>query len=146
MNEDFKIVRELTLSNEVHRYIKTVEVFVTFAAKDGSINTLEGEVPYLVGDAIMTGVRGEHWPIERKNFDEWYRAVVGKLGYYLKSKTVLAKQMHCAFRVPVTTNEPTYLTGKAGDWAVQTSPGNLGVVSAEIFDKTYKLVLADTES
>lgn len=139
MCDDVQTVRELSLSNGARCYIKTIEVSVTFATSDGSLGTLEGNVPYCAGDALMTGVQGERWPIERKKFDEWYRAINGKPGFYYKIKSVLAKKMERAFRVPITKDEQTFLIGKAGDWAVQTTPGNLSVVGSGIFEQTYQI-------
>ena len=144
MSEDLYTVLELTLAKGARCYMKSVEVSVKFAVTDGSMMTLEGEVPYRAGDALMTGVQGESWPIERAKFDEWYRAVDGKPGYFLKVKSVLAQKFTCAFRVPITESQQTFLVGKAGDWVVQTSPGNLGVVDSEIFKRTYRLISCDS--
>lgn len=139
MRDYIQTVRELSISDGAKCYIKTIEVSVTFAVKDGFLATLEGYVPYSVGDALMTGVQGERWPIERKKFEEWYRAVKGKPGIFYKIKSVLAKKMEHAFRVPITKDEKTFLIGKAGDWAVQTTLGHLSVIEDKIFKQSYQI-------
>ena len=42
------------------------------AQDDGSIQTEEGEMSYLAGDVIITGIHGEKYPCKRAIFDESY--------------------------------------------------------------------------
>ena len=41
---------------------------VVFAEVAGVCETLEGAVPYKSGDAIVTGVADERWPVSREYF------------------------------------------------------------------------------
>jgi len=41
---------------------------VHFAAAAGQLQTLEGPVAYAAGDAIVTGVAGEQWPVPADSF------------------------------------------------------------------------------
>src|SRR5262249_10597889 len=54
---------------------KPAPVRTEFAGADGVCATLEGPVRYKAGDAIVTGVRGEQWPVERESFPASYEPV-----------------------------------------------------------------------
>src|SRR4051794_41552182 len=54
---------------------KPTPVQVEFAAADGVCETLEGPVRFRAGDAILTGVQGERWPVRRDLFMAGYQAV-----------------------------------------------------------------------
>jgi len=99
MNSTAPCISVLTIEDGASPFAKIAEVEVEFAEKNGVIQTLEGDVPYKARDAILTGIKGERWPIERSKFDEWYCPVEGSQGRYRKSKSVLAKQMTIPFRV-----------------------------------------------
>ena len=121
---------------------RPVPVSVAFAASDGTVRTREGEAPVVRGDAIITGTRGERWPVARARFDAKYEPVPpGRPGdpgpYRPRPLTVLALRVRCPFRVAIDGGR-AHLEGVAGDWAVDYGDGSLGVVSAAIFDDTYE--------
>lgn len=128
---------DLTNDPLARRYIKTATVTVSFAPEAGVISTIEGDVPHAAGDAILTGVNGEQWPVARGTFEARYDEVAGQPGTYRKHATpVLARQMSDAFSVSIR-NGNAILSGKPGDWLVQYDKNDYGIVSAEIFGKTY---------
>ena len=45
---------------------------VAFNQEKVVIDTIEGPVHAEVGDAVVTGVRGERWPVRRPKFAELY--------------------------------------------------------------------------
>ena len=47
-------------------------VRVHFAAQACAVKTVEGMVQAQPGDAILTGVNGEQWPVPRASFDRRY--------------------------------------------------------------------------
>jgi len=123
---------------------KTVPVTVYFAEIDGVCRTKEGEVSFKAGDAILTGVEGEQWPVERPKFDASYDAVSptkhGENGQYCKKPIqVFALQMNEPFYVNVSWSDDR-LEGKPGDWLLQYGPDDYGVVSKSIFEKTYQII------
>jgi len=123
---------------------KTIPVEVRFADADGVCKTKEGDVSYKAGDAIMTGVEGEQWPIERPKFDASYDAISptkhGENGQYCKKPIqVFALQMNEPFYVNVSWSDDR-LEGKPGDWLLQYGPDDYGVVSKSIFEATYKII------
>ncbi len=132
---------DLTLDPQAKRFIKTVSVMVASAQEAGRIATREGEVRYLPGDALITGVEGECWPVTRQKFDSSYVPIPpsqhGQPGAYRNTVVIWAKQMEKPFAVRVGAHGDV-IHGKAGDWLTQYGPGALGVVAAEIFRKTYE--------
>jgi len=131
---------------DIEVYKKDVPVGVAFAKEDGTCETKEGKVSYAAGDAIMTGIEGEQWPIPRNKFEDTYEPLdgteKGSNGEYSKIKSlVLAKPMVNPFEVTVSWSddklkgEPT--SSENGSLLVQYGPGDFGVVSRDIFKKTY---------
>lgn len=122
---------------------RPVAVAVAFASAPGTLRTREGDVQYAAGDALLTGNAGDRWPVARATFEASYEPVAptttGRGGTYRKlPRDVLAKQMSAPFSVSLSDGRGT-LQGGAGDWLVQYAPGDLAVVGAGIFLRTYDL-------
>jgi len=120
---------------------KATPVTVNFAATAGVCNTKEGNVTYKAGDAILTGLEGEQWPIERPKFDATYEPLTpteaGVNGRYSKRPLIVyALQMNETFHVNVSWTDDR-LEGKSGDWLLQYGENDYGIVSESIFEKTY---------
>ena len=121
-----------------------VQVAVEFATADGTLKTREGPVQYRRGDALLTGIEGERWPVTRRTFEASYEPVAplrpGKPGHYRKQPQVVwAKPMREPFTVTRDQGRGV-LRGQAGDWLVQYAPGDQGVVGAAVFAQTYELL------
>lgn len=110
-----------------------------FAEADGVCQTLEGPVQYAAGDAILTGVRGEQWPVARARFDQTYEADAVAGHYRKRPITVWALPLRAPTEVPLGGGRGT-LHGQPGDWLVQYGPGDFGIVAADIFEQTYRLL------
>ena len=54
---------------------KPVTIEFEFAKEDGVMETLEGQMRYKQGDAIITGVIGEKYVCRRDIFDQTYDVV-----------------------------------------------------------------------
>ena len=123
---------------------KAIPVQVTFASVDGVCATQEGLVAYKAGDAIMTGVEGEQWPIERGKFDATYTPVAptkeGVDGQYVKKPFIVyALQMTEPFYVTVSWAKDKII-GKPGDWLLQYSKEDYGIVDQNIFETSYGVI------
>jgi hypothetical protein len=123
---------------------RPIPVAVEFAQADGTVETLEGPVRCLRGDAIITGVKGERWPVQKSKFLENYLAVAptvnGQSGTYLKKVSATwAKKMDQPFSVVVGSARDS-IQGVAGDWLVLYADGSQGVVRADIFLSTYRIL------
>lgn len=119
-------------------------VHVRFAEQAATVETLEGIVHAKLGDAIVTGLFGEDWPVSRDAFAGKYDAVpplqMGAPGRYLSLPLeVLAVEMNAPFDV-VLADGHSRLTGRPGDWLVDYRDGSLGIVNAAIFDATYEIL------
>jgi hypothetical protein len=120
------------------------EVQVRFASEACRLQTPEGMVQALPGDAILTGIAGEQWRVSRAHFAAKYRpkppTQSGQAGTYLSLRNrILALQMSEAFEVLLADGLST-LTGRASDWLVDYGDGSLGIVSQDIFATTYEIL------
>ena len=120
---------------------KPIPVQVEFATADGTCETLEGTVRFRAGDAILTGVKGERWPVSREAFLSSYEAVpptrAGSNGAYRKSAaSAYAMLLDQRRDVPIGwQNDP--LHGEPGDWLLQYADGARGVLHDQIFRESY---------
>jgi hypothetical protein len=120
---------------------KPLPVQVAFAAADGVCKTLEGEVRFRAGDALLTGGQGERWPVGRDLFLSSYEPVPptapGDNGAYRKRPAVAhALRLSAPAAVSVGwQNDP--LHGQPGDWLVRYADATYGIVQDSIFRETY---------
>ena len=117
---------------------KAIPLQFRIAEQPETVQTLEGSVEAPAGAYIMTGTKGENWPIPADKFKETYDIIDDQTASK-KAIPVPAKQMQEDFFVTVSWS-PDKLQGKPGDWLVQYGPGDYGVVEAGIFDETYDLL------
>ena len=120
------------------------EVQVRFTSEACRLQTPEGVVQAQPGDAILTGIAGEHWRVSRAHFAEKYRpkppTQSGQAGTYLSLRNrILALQIAEPFEVLLADGQST-LSGRASDWLVDYGDGSLGIVSQGIFATTYEIV------
>ncbi len=123
---------------------RPLPVSVEFATEAGVLPTLEGPVRYRAGDALLTGIAGERWPMRRARFNAAYEpvapTVAGAAGTYRRRPLVVwARRMSEPFSVRVGAAGDS-LQGRAGDWLVQHGPGDYGIVAADLFGLTYDLL------
>lgn len=117
-------------------------VKVRFTEMACVVATLEGNVIAQAGDAIVTGLAGEQWPVARTHFAAKYSPIGpcenGADGLYLSLPIdVIALPMRSAFTVMLCDGH-SQLSGKAGDWLVDYGDGSLGIVAARLFEATYE--------
>jgi PGDYG protein len=120
------------------------EVQVRFAKDACTVQTNEGLVSAKPGDAILTGINGEHWRVSQARFPDKYQPAPatkpGEDGAYISlPNRVFAVLMTTGFEVLLADGE-SKLAGRAGDWLVDYGDGSLGVVSNKVFDVTYEIV------
>jgi hypothetical protein len=120
------------------------EIEARFTPVSCTVQSREGVVHVRPGDAILTGVSGEHWRVSRERFAEKYRpvppTVAGESGRYASLPyRIMAVPMAEDFEV-LLADGVSRLRGTAGDWLVDYGDGSLGVVSPPIFAITYELI------
>jgi PGDYG protein len=114
---------------------------VQFARAAGTIMSAVGENRYEVGDALVTGSTGDSWSVSRDRFTAKYEALNSAEGedgqYRAKPVAVLAVQIDTAFEIARSAGADM-LIGEAGDWLLQYSPGDYGVVANARFQRVYR--------
>jgi hypothetical protein len=102
------------------------------------IETKEGPVAAGGDCVLLTGTKGEQWPMPRSRFEETYNfSPAGSC--FKKPLVVEAVCMSEPFTV-LTNWSPDPLTGKPGDWHLTYGPDDFGIVDADIFLETYDVV------
>lgn len=105
------------------------------AQAPGTIETLEGPVKYDTGFYIMTGPKGEQYPITPERFNE-LKDDQGN-GICTPKKIVkLAKLADHDGSVPTSWGETMNYTA-GNDYIVKHGPNDYGVVKKDIFAQTY---------
>jgi len=123
---------------------RSVEVEVQFASRATAIQAREGLVHARPTDAVLSSADGGQWVVPHEHFAEKYRAVPptpeGVDGRYVSLPySVMAVPMSGEFEV-LLADGISLLRGQPGDWLVDYGDGSFGIVSEEIFRKTYDLV------
>jgi hypothetical protein len=105
------------------------------AQKDGRLQTLEGPVNYQAGYYILTGPKGEQYPIPPHKFAE-LKDDHGNGICSPKKIEKFAKLADHDGSVSTSWGETLNYT-KGNDYIVKHGPGDYGVVKADIFKQTY---------
>jgi len=118
-------------------YKKPAKEKYEIAQQDGVIQTLEGPVNYKKGYYIMTGPKGEQYPIPPEKFKE-LKDDLGD-GICAPKKIIkIAKLADHDGSIKTSWGETLNYT-KGNDYIVRHGPGDYGVVKADIFKQTYVL-------
>lgn len=122
---------------------KILSFDVVFSDHEQTIETLEGPVQCLPGDAIVTGISGERWPVKPEKFRQKYQPLpptaAGESGRYQSLPVrVLAMRLKTELKLPLAGGIGV-LHGKPGSWLVQYADQSQSIVADEIFTATYVL-------
>jgi hypothetical protein len=133
-----------TDARRVHARKLEREITVRFTPVACTVQTSEGVVHAMPGDAIITGTAGEHWRVSRARFSDKYRpvppTVAGEAGQYVSlPNRIMALPMTGPFEV-LLADGVSRLRGGAGEWLVDYGDGSLGIVSEAIFATTYEII------
>ena len=104
------------------------------AQSSGTVETLEGPVKYDAGHYIMTGPKGEQYPITPEKFRE-YKDDLGNGQCTPKKIFKLAKLADHDGVLHTSWGDLNYTAGN--DYIVKHGSGDYGAVKADIFAKTY---------
>jgi hypothetical protein len=114
---------------------KATPVKYQVADKDGTIQTLEGPVSYKAGYYIMTGPKGEQYPITPEKFSTLYDDNGNGSGTPKKIIKIAKLADHDG---TVNTSWGDKLNYTAGnDFIVRHGANDYGVVKKDIFAQTY---------
>jgi len=105
------------------------------AIANGTVDTLEGPVEYQAGHKIITGPKGEKYPVSAEKFADYYDDN--------KDGTATPKKIHKIAKladhdgvVKASWGDLNYKNGE--DYIVRHGPGDYGVVKKDIFAQTYE--------
>ena len=115
---------------------KPAEEHYEIANEPGVIQTLEGPVRYPEGYYIMTGPKGEQYPISPETFTK-LKDDLGNGVCTPKKIIKLAKVADHSGSVDTSWGEKLQYNPKV-DVIVRHGPGDYGVVKQDIFNTTYK--------
>lgn len=123
---------------------KPIPVHVDFASTSGFLKTLEGVVSFKPGDALVTGIAGENWPIDRSRFEETYLPLdsemqMGESGRYLKKPMLVDAERVSTQQTIRLPDGSAELLAKKGDWILTSPDGHVWVVADAIFAESYEL-------
>lgn len=118
---------------------KPVAVQFKYLEEDMVVQTLEGPVPAGKGQVLMTGIRGEQYPIPVEYFEQHYTRDIYPGVCCKKKVEVEAEVLTVETSVKVSWCE-ALLTGKPGDYLVTYEPGNQAIVEKSIFEETYEIL------
>lgn len=129
-------------SNEDAVYqVAEIAYSVAFSKTSQRIQTLEGSVVCAAGDAVISGSKGESWPVQRDDFFLKYSpnfgVVAGEDGLYTKRLAfVEARRLHRSETIALSDGRGI-LTGESGDWLITYGLCNQAFVRADIFAASY---------
>lgn len=104
------------------------------AIEPGTVETLEGPVDYVTGHKIITGPKGEKYPVTPQKFAEYYDD--NKDGTATPKKIEkLAKLADHDGVIHTSWGDLNYTAGN--DYIVRHSTGDYGAVKKDIFAQTY---------
>jgi hypothetical protein len=134
---------EKTQSEITENWFDHEETFVGFkrpkpiqyetATESGVLETMEGPVRYENGHKIVTGPKGEKYPIAPEKFKQLYD--VDEQGTATPKK--ILKQIRPADHSGVLKTSWGELSYKPGDLIVRHGAGDYGVVAPDVFATTY---------
>lgn len=117
---------------------KPIVVPFEILTEDTIIETLEGPVSAVAGSYVLTGVKGERWPMSLAKFAAAYEAL-NNINAVKRKAIVEAIKVPTKFFVEVNwTGQPSLLTGNPGDWLI-INGNDAWVVANEIFLETYEI-------
>ncbi len=117
-------------------YKKPAKEQYKIANTDGVLKTLEGPVEYSKGDYIMTGPKGEQYPISPEKFKELKDDHGDGIASPKKIEKIAKLADHDGYVVLTYNGSKLYYT-KGNDYIVKHGPNDYGVVKADIFKQTY---------
>jgi hypothetical protein len=118
-------------------YKKANPIKYTTADAAGTLNTLEGPVKYEAGYKIITGPKGEQYPIPAEKFAGLYDDN-GDGTATPKKIMKMAKLADHDGVVNTSWGEPLNYTA-GNDYIVRHGPNDYGVIKKDIFAQTYAL-------
>jgi len=114
---------------------KPIAIKYEIAKAPGNLETLEGVVKYDKGDYIITGPKGEQYPVSPETFENLYD---NDNGYGSATpKKIFKKAKLADHNGVIHTSWGDLEYTKGNDYIVRHGDGDYGVVKKDIFPMTY---------
>jgi hypothetical protein len=113
---------------------KAAPVNYKTAIEPGTVDTLEGPVNYVTGHKIMTGPKGEQYPITPEKFNAYYDDHSDGTATPKKIEK-LAKLADHDGTLHTSWGDLNYTSGN--DYIVKHGSGDYGAIKKDIFAQTY---------
>ncbi len=134
------------IANEIYSksfevYKKPIAVKIEGPIKEViNFSTLESKSQTArIGDYIVTGIKGEKYPISKEVFTEYIHSPEDGPNMYKKKKKLL-KAYKVDFKGEVATAQGEVLNFRPGYYIVMETPEKMWAVEESIFDISYKRV------
>lgn len=155
INYQLALKKKVKMNNDIQRVIEAIQprvtdewfdqgAFSTFkhpapisyetATESGTVETLEGPINYLAGHKIITGPKGEKYPVTPIKFAAYYDDNGDGTATPKKIMKVAKLADHDGV---LHTSWGNLNYSKGQDYIVKHGPGDYGAVKADIFAKTY---------
>jgi hypothetical protein len=137
--EGMRINDDWFIKDSFKTYKRPAKERYEIANEPGTIDTLEGPVKYPKGFYIMTGPKGEQYPISPEKFSE-LKDDLGNVVCTPKKIIKLAKLADHSGSVDTSWGEKLHYN-PGEDVIVRHGKDDYGVVKKDIFNQTYEKVL-----
>ena len=127
-------VHDSWFNNGFETFKKANPIKYEVANEPGTVNTLEGPVRYDTGHIIITGPKGEQYPVTPEKFSSFYD-VSGDGEATPKKILKVAKMADHDGLLHTSWGDLEYTKGN--DYIVRHGPGDYGAVKKDIFHQTY---------
>lgn len=117
-------------------YKKASPIKYEVASGPGTVDTLEGPVRYETGHIIITGPKGEQYPVTPEKFSSFYD-VSGDGTATPKKILKVAKMADHDGQLHTSWGDLQYTSGN--DYIVRHGTNDYGAVKKDIFQQTYHL-------
>lgn len=137
MNSKFNLIYEQIMKDMKTCVQKPVELKAEQLTEKTTIHSLQGDVVGNKGDWLITGVKGEQWPVRDEVFKKKYQK--GSKEGYWKKKPIECKCYKLTEPKEWTSWNGDKMMAEPGDWMIVQPDGNESSIKDDIFQKTYEI-------
>jgi hypothetical protein len=134
ITESTKVDDEWFKDGSFETFKKPTPIHYKTAIASGTVDTLEGPVDYLAGHKIITGPKGEKYPVTPEKFKSFYDDN-GDGTATPKKIMKIAKLADHDGVIHTSWGDLEYTAGN--DYIVRHGAGDYGAVKKDIFNQTY---------
>jgi hypothetical protein len=120
---------------------KPVELYALRVRQEQVIDTWEGTRTAFVGDYLMTGIQGEHWPVPGDKFEELYDIIEQKTDDTLKVRKRIMEVPVCQIYHDLTfSGNGEDFNAHTGDFIIAYSDGSCYPCVPDVFFETFEII------